>query len=406
MLDRRTILYIPGMLETTQSMFDPSQHLLGTAGLIINSQPIILITRRDKTMSSLYRRSASPYWWWSSDFKGRRLRKSTRMSQKHLAEKVRTQWDLNLMLGDFSFLNLPGLSPTDIKGYIHYYVGFLTSRKSEASWTTASGVLNRFSQYLKRTGITHLEDIKVQHVDAYLDSMNRAPKTKRNHLIEISLMLDQAVKEELLNRNPAKNATLPKMTTKLRHRQLDDIDLAIIWDGAGPWRLYYAFLLHTGLRAGDVAMLTHGNIDHEQKSLVSLVRKSRRIHEFPISDVLLSQVSRKVAGDIPLFHDLYQSDGRRRNDKLTQPRLHLQALLKSAGRPKATLHSFRVTFNNRLRDLGMSIEDRQVLLAHAASETTKIYTHPNAKLAREFVNKLSDPSHPGAHQLPDNVTVL
>ena len=357
-------------------------------------------------MSSLYRRSASPYWWWSSDFKGRRLRKSTRMSQKHLAEKVRTQWDLNLMLGDFSFLNLPGLSPTDIKGYIHYYVGFLTSRKSEASWTTASGVLNRFAQYLKKTGITHLEDIKVQHVDAYLDSMNRAPKTKRNHLIEISLMLDQAVKEELLDRNPAKKATLPKMTTELRHRPLDDVDLAIIWDGAGPWRLYYAFLLHTGLRAGDVAMLTHCNIDHEQKSLVSLVRKSRRIHEFPLSDVLLCQVSSKVAGDIPLFPDLYETDDKRRNDKLTQPRKHLQSLLKAGGRPKATLHSLRVTFNNRLRDLGMSIEDRQVLLAHAASETTKIYTHPNAKLAREFVNQIPDPSHPGTHRLPENVTVL
>ncbi len=344
-------------------------------------------------MSSLYRRSASPYWWWSSDIKGRRLRKSTRMSQKHLAEKVRTQWDLNLMLGDFSFLILPGLSPTDIKGYILYYVGFLSSRKSEATWTTASSILNRFSQYLKKTSITYLEDIKVQHVDAYLDSMNRAPKTKRNHLIEISLMLDQAVKEEVLDRNPSKNATLPKMTTKLRHRPLDDVDLAIIWGGAGPWQLYYAFLLHTGLRAGDVAMLTHGNIDHEQRSLVSLVRKSRRIHEFPLSDVLLSLVSSKVAGDIPLFHDLYQSDDRRRNDKLTQPRLHLQALLKAAGRPKATLHSFRVTFNNRLRDLGMSIEDRQVLLAHAASETTKIYTHPNFDLAARFVNRISIPTN-------------
>ncbi|MDP7059795.1 MAG: tyrosine-type recombinase/integrase [Candidatus Marinimicrobia bacterium] len=61
-----------------------------------------------------------------------------------------------------------------------------------------------------------------------------------------------------------------------------------------------------------------------------------------------------------------------------------------ANRPKATLHSFRVTFNNQLRDMGLSIEDRQALLAHSSSETTKIYTHPNFDLALKFVNRLPD----------------
>ena len=32
--------------------------------------------------------------------------------------------------------------------------------------------------------------------------------------------------------------------------------------------------------------------------------------------------------------------------------------------------------------------DRQALLAHSSSETTKIYTHPNFERALEFVNRL------------------
>ncbi len=68
----------------------------------------------------------------------------------------------------------------------------------------------------------------------------------------------------------------------------------------------------------------------------------------------------------------------------------MQALLEAEGRPKATLHSFRVTFNNTLRDMGLPIEDRQILLAHASSETTKIYTHPNFDLAAQFVNRIPD----------------
>ncbi len=53
---------------------------------------------------------------------------------------------------------------------------------------------------------------------------------------------------------------------------------------------------------------------------------------------------------------------------------------------------FRLTFNNSLRDLGLSIEDRQVLLAHASSDVNKIYTHPNFDLASQYVNKLQKPS--------------
>lgn len=204
----------------------------------------------------------------------------------------------------------------------------------------------------------------------------------------ISLMLDQAVKEELITVNNAKKVTLPKIYKQERHRLLEPIDLEIIFKGAGAYHLYYSFLYHTGLRAGDVAMLTYGNIDLQKGAIVSFIRKSRRIQELPLSKSLISQVGNKREGVSPLFPDIYSSTERKLNDNLTKPRVFLQSLLETQQRPKATLHSFRVTFNNTLRDLGLSIEDRQILLSHSSSETTKIYTHPNFKLAAEFVNKL------------------
>lgn len=38
----------------------------------------------------------------------------------------------------------------------------------------------------------------------------------------------------------------------------------------------------------------------------------------------------------------------------------------------------------------MTIQDRQVLLAHTSSETTKIYTHPNAELAERYLDGLTN----------------
>ena len=58
--------------------------------------------------------------------------------------------------------------------------------------------------------------------------------------------------------------------------------------------------------------------------------------------------------------------------EITKLRKHMQQLLAAASWPEGILHSFRHTFNTKLRGLGMSIENRQVLLSHATSSVTKI----------------------------------
>lgn len=69
--------------------------------------------------------------------------------------------------------------------------------------------------------------------------------------------------------------------------------------------MYFAVLLYTGFRAGDAAMLTYGNIDFSQKVITSLVRKSRRVHEFPLSDHLVSLLLKIKDANEPLFPTLY-----------------------------------------------------------------------------------------------------
>ena len=60
-------------------------------------------------------------------------------------------------------------------------------------------------------------------------------------------------------------------------------------------------------------------------------------------------------------------------------------LLKAKGRLHADLHSFRHTFNQSFFELGMDIEDRQKLLAHASTNAKKIYTHPIFDLAMQYM---------------------
>ena len=338
-------------------------------------------------MSKLYRRPNTPYIWYSAHIKGQRIRISTNATKRRLAERVQDEWDLMLAKGDTSFVRKT-FHTLDVKEYVKYYTGFLESRKTENTVTIAKGVLNKFKEYLSKQSIRMLSEVQVSNVDGYIDSIKVSPKTKKNHLTAISLMFKQAVREGHLQHNPCEFATLPKITTAMKHRPLTADDLDVIFKNADKWKLYFAALLYTGLRAGDVALLRYEHIDPKNKRITQLVRKSRRIHELPISDVLLNALGDIDGKEGPVFPDIYIDNDRKQNDRLVYPRTYLQSILSEANLPKATLHSFRVTYNNLLRDQGLSIQDRQVLMAHTSSETTKIYTHPNIDLAAKHLNKM------------------
>lgn len=338
-------------------------------------------------MSTVRKRRTSKYYWYDTRYQGRRLRRSTKMTQRHLARRVQQQWDLQLMLGEFPFASA---AVTTIEGYAFDYFRYLETRLTEKMHRTAMGMIKRFTHYLSSRKVIMMAAINTRCINQYLDWLPVAAKTKRNHLGEIRRMLNHAVIEELLISNAATHAKCPKGTKAALHRDFEPADLQLIFAHAGPWQLYYRFLYHTGLRAGDVALLRLNNLDRERGTIVSLVRKSRQVHEFPLPRQLLGAIPWQAAPETPLFPQLYTESETRLNGKLKHPRVHLQGILKSHGRPHATLHSFRRAFNNALRDLGLALGDRQALLAHASSDTTLIYTSRNLELARRYVDQIPE----------------
>ena len=337
-------------------------------------------------MSTLYKRKDSPYWWWSSKTRGKRLRMSTGMRKKSVAVQVKNSWDMMLFTDDLTFLKKKDLSANDINVFMDEYLN-VRSRVSENTYNTARAVTARFECFLKTVGIKSISELTIKVLDDYIDYLDLAPKTVHNHLKELKIMLKRAVVDDLLDINPAEHVTLPKIVKQDLHRMLEPIDLQTIFEGANSYKLYYEFLYYTGLRAGDVAMLTYGDIDFNRNSITCLIRKSKRFHELPLAKELLVKVKQAKKED-PLFPTLHAVTERKLNDNLKKPRFYMQALLKAEGRPSATLHSFRTTFNNTLRDLGLDMDDRRQLMTHSSSETTKIYTHPNFDKAKEWIDRI------------------
>lgn len=308
------------------------------------------------------------------------------MTSRGLALKISHKWDYSLLIGDIDFINLDNRIGNELARYKDQYLSIIQDTKSRNTYVTSKGILHKFVTYLDKNGISMIDEIKSSHISNYLAAQNISGKTKRNHLGIISRMLQQATFDEHIQINPALHVIKPKMIkNKDLHRLLAIEDLEIIFHNAGLWHNFFAFLYYTGLRASDVAMMKYEYIDRKDESITCNVHKSRKIYKFPLNKVLLDLIP---VGTGPIFPSLYCKNEVTRNGMLSKPRKYLQRILKENGREKATLHSFRHAFNNTLRDMGLSIEDRQVLLAHAASETTKIYTHGNFELARKWVNKM------------------
>ena len=80
-------------------------------------------------MSWIYKRDRSPYYWWAAWYKGRKLRKSTKMTQRRYAQSVQHRWDMALVEGDLSFIGISGTNKTKNPGIQEFVNTFVNLRE-------------------------------------------------------------------------------------------------------------------------------------------------------------------------------------------------------------------------------------------------------------------------------------
>lgn len=171
--------------------------------------------------------------------------------------------------------------------------------------------------------------------------------------------------------------SLPQHIQGAINRPLEAIDIEIIFRDAGPWWLYYALLVYTGLRCDDVAMLTIGDLDRTKGVLTAHERRFGRTCKIPIVPHLLEHIPGDMSLDAPLFPTLYVDIEDRSlfeeelNNKLAEPLNYMQALLSAAGLPIASLYSFTISHNNLIQGHDLFAPDQLAILAHIARVTLR-----------------------------------
>jgi integrase len=369
----------------------------------------------------------SPFWiacfnGVGTDGKVRRLKRSTKTTDRKLAQRLSDEWEQLEKLAGKGRLTESQCRKVIAQMYertVGEPLHFRTAREYLAEWTESKKsetklraywkycqIVDEFLNHLGTKADRLLREITPTHIRSWRDALKRkglaAPTV--NHAIKILRMPLKAahdagyieinpctknsvrpIKDEAVN--VAKDVFTPgQLATLISAAKSDD------WKGAILCGAY------TGLRLRDVADLQWSAINWKEQKITVTTRKTRKEVTVPIHPQFASWLQKQTRGigKAPVFPTLAGKSGAGKSGLSMQfKRIMERAGIRGrilreaagAGRSQSSLsfHSLRHTFNAALANAGVSVEIRQKLTGHASAEMNAQYTHHELEPLRAAV---------------------
>lgn len=234
-----------------------------------------------------------------------------------------------------------------------------------------------------------------------------SPNTIVKHLKILKAILNEAVRQDLLEKNPMMAMKLKEKTTVTRHlenTELRKLESAPFEPGTGMnnARNLYLFAIYTaGMRIGDVLMLRWNNIistdeDMRLNYIMSKNKKSVNLRLMPEAQAILAQYMTPDSGPKDYIFPYLDSSAdyaryKTFNDIVIMPKeLHkklfntinskevvvnkqLKQVADMIGVEPFTFHSARRDFGRLAYDAGVKTLQIQDLLCHESLYTTEVY---------------------------------
>lgn len=277
---------------------------------------------------------------------------------------------------------------------------FMKTREDLAPHTSASYVY-QYEAYVKnKLGKRHLKDLKYSDLlTFYLDLMNKQGISigSVEHLNRvIHPVLDMAVRDCIIRSNPTDKivAELKKrsgaskgvrnaLTPQQQRDFLAFLDGHPVFDHFKPM---FTFLLGTGLRVGELGVLTWDKIDFENNEITIDCALTYFAGKFNTGTQRLFITTPKTEAGIrkvPLVSEV---------KKALEEEIH-QAKLKQREPnllPHFTCHSLRYTFCARLCENETNLKVIQSIMGHTDIKTTmNVYAEVSEEKKKEFLNAIS-----------------
>ena len=264
-----------------------------------------------------------------------------------------------------------------------------------------------FLEHLGAVADRPLRAVKPEHIETFKATRvatNVSAKTVDRDLKVVRAIFRAGIKQGHLNFDPSQTVSLVSRET-FQAKELD-----AILDAAGSeWRTAIFIARYTGARIGDCVSMRWSNFDLSADTICYVDSKTGKKHLVPIHRRLRehldtfpdtrkpeaalcpSLIGRGTGGCNGLskqFQNIMIEAGvelRRVESKI----LHRTEGKKPRTLARRSFHSIRHSYNTELANADVPQEIRRRLIGHADDETNDRYTHPELRVMRNAVDKLS-----------------
>jgi integrase len=369
----------------------------------------------------------SPYWiacynGIGSDGKVQRFKRTTKTTDRKLAQRLADEWEQLAKLAGQKRLTESHCRKVVAELYertIGEPLHFRTARAYLFEWLEGTkvdveiGTYRRYYQivheFLEHVGVKAerlLREITPNDVRLWRDKLKAkglsAPTV--NGAIKVLRMPFKAAHDNgYIEINPCTKNSVRPLRDEARNVAKDVFtpeQIAALLDAApsDDWKGAILCGFYTGLRLRDVTELRWNALNLAQRTITITTRKTRKDVMVPIHPRFSAWLKKQTQGigKAPVFPTLAGKSGAGQNGLSMQfKRIMVRAKIKGRLLRKATgeghsqsslsFHSLRHSFNAALANAGVGAEMRQELIGHSSLEMNRLYTHPDIEVKRQAV---------------------
>lgn len=239
----------------------------------------------------------------------------------------------------------------------------------DISEVTKAGYRSNYRAWLDRWGAALIRDIEPRHVDEWKAERASTPSAANNLLRRLRQICEFAIARGYLDLDPT------RQTKKFRikgggYHSWTDAEIAAFearWPVGTKQRLYFALLLFTGQRLGDVVAMTWGAIDGHMIEVVQQKTETRLWIPLHRDLRAILDGTPKVAATI-LTTDYGQPFSRKSMS------MRMRDWCNDAGLPQCSSHGLRKAAARRLAEADCTTDQIKAITGHKGLSEVETYT--------------------------------
>jgi len=242
-------------------------------------------------------------------------------------------------------------------------------------------------QHFKNRDMREITRLDIERFVSSRLNANNTESTCNRYLALLKAMLNIAIGEGYLERNPTKGIKLFSERKVVKERIISpEEESKLMAESSLTLRSVLKIMLNAGLRPSEVFNLKWNNVDLSQRVLTVDETKDDEVRHIPLNKVLYDELNslRQIAN-----HNRYVFSNPKTGRPITTVKTAFKAACRRAGLNGIRLYDCRHTFASRLIQNGCDIETVRALLGHSDIRVTMRYAHSTDTVKRAAVDLLN-----------------